>query len=92
MMTLKTAFENNLVKQFDRLLIGTTSPNLGIEYKFFEIEIQSIIQTEVGKLVKYKCLSGENYGRFIWRNPDEFRDDEVLVTILNKPEEKTICS
>lgn len=91
-MTLKTAFENNLVKQFDRLLISRPSMHLGIEYTFFEIEIQSIIQTEVGKLVKYKCLSGENYGRFIWRNPDEFRDDEVLVTILNKPEEKTICS
>ena len=92
MMTLKTAFENNLIKQFDRLLVSRPSMHLGIEYTFFEIEIQSIIQTEVGKLVKYKCLSGENYGRFIWRNPEEFRDDEILVTILNKPEEKTICS
>lgn len=92
MMTLKTAFENNLIKQFDRLLVSRPSMHLGIEYTFFEIEVHSIIQTEVGKLVKYKCLSGENYGRFIWRNPDEFRDDEVLVTILNKPEEKTICS
>ena len=92
MMTLKTAFENNLVKQFDRLLISRPSMHLGIEYTFFEIEIQSIIQTEVGKLVKYKCLSGENYGRFIWRNPEEFRDDEILVTVLNKSEEKVLCS
>ena len=92
MMTLKDAFENNLIKQFDRLLIATTSPNLGIEYKFFEVEIQIIIQTEVGKLVKYKVLSGENYGKFIWRNPEEFRSDEMLVTVLNKPEEKMLCS
>lgn len=92
MITLKDAFENNLIKQFDRILIATTSPNLGIEYKFFEIEIQSIIQTEVGKLVKYKVLSGENYGKFIWRNTEEFRSDEMLVTILNKPEEKMLCS
>lgn len=92
MMTLKDAFENNLIKQFDRILIATTSPNLGIEYKFFEIEIQSIIHSEVGKLVKYKVLSGENYGKFIWRNPEEFRSDELLVTILNKSEEKILCS
>lgn len=92
MMTLKDAFENNLIKQFDRLLIGTVSPNLGVEYKFIEIEIQSIIQTEVGKLVKYKVLSGENYGKFIWRNPEEFKLDEILVSILNKTEEKMLCS
>ena len=92
MMTLKDAFENNLIKQFDRILIATTSMHLGVEYKFFEIHIQSIIQTEVGKLIKYKVLSGENYGKFIWRNPSEFRSDEMLVTILNKPEEKMLCS
>ena len=92
MMTLKDAFENNLIKQFDRILIASASCNLGVEYKFFEIEIQSIIQTEVGKLVKYKVLSGENYGKFIWRNPEEFRSDEMLVTILNKSEEKMLCS
>ena len=92
MITLKDAFENNLIKQFDRILVASTSCNLGVEYKFFEIEIHSIIQTEVGKLVKYKCLSGENYGRFIWRNPEEFRSDEILVTILNKSEEKLLCS
>ncbi len=91
-MTLKDAFENNLIKQFDRILIASASCNLGVEYKFFEIEIQSIIQTEVGKLVKYKVLSGENYGKFIWRNPEEFRSDEMLVTILNKSEEKMLCS
>ena len=92
MMTLKDAFENNLIKQFDRILVASTSPNLGIEYKFFEIEIQSIIQTEVGKLVKYKVLSGENYGTFIWRNTEEFRSDEMVVSILNKSEEKMLCS
>ena len=92
MMTLKDAFENNLIKQFDRILIGRPSLHLGIEYKFFEIEVQSIIQTEVGKLIKYKVLSGENYGNFIWRNPEEFNSDEMLVTILNKSEEKMICS
>ena len=92
MMKLKDAFENNLIKTFDRLLVATTSPNLGIEYKFIEIEIQSIIQTEVGKLVKYKVLSGENYGTLIWRNPEDFRSDEMLVTVLNKPEEKMLCS
>lgn len=92
MITLKDAFENNLIKQFDRLLIGTTSPNLGIEYKFFEIEIHSIIQTEVGKLVKYKVLSGENTGMVIWRNPEEFLNDIMLLTILNKSEEKMLCS
>ena len=92
MMTLKDAFENNLIKQFDRILIGSPSLHLGIEYKFFEIEVQSIIQTEVGKLVKYKVLSGENYGEFIWRNPEEFNSDEMLVTILNKSEEKMLCS
>ena len=92
MMTLKDAFENNLIKQFDRILIGTPSPHLGIEYKFFEIEVQSIIQTEVGKLIKYKVLSGENYGKFIWRNTEEFRSDEMIVTILNKSEEKILCS
>jgi hypothetical protein len=91
-MTLKDAFENNLIKQFDRLLVGTVSPNLGVEYKFIEIEIQSIIQSEVGKLVKYKVLSGENYGKFIWRNPEEFKLDEILVSILNKSEEKMLCS
>ena len=92
MITLKDAFENNLIKQFDRILIGTLSPHLGIEYKFFEIEVQSIIQTEVGKLIKYKVLSGENYGKFIWRNPEEFNSDEMLVSILNKSEEKILCS
>lgn len=92
MMTLKDAFENNLIKQFDRILIASTSCNLGVEYKFIEIEVQSIIQTEVGKLVKYKVLSGENYGKFIWRNPEEFNSDEMLVTILNKSEEKMLCS
>ena len=92
MITLKDAFENNLIKIFDRLLIASTSSHLGVEYKFFEIQIQSIIQTEVGKLVKYKVLSGENYGKFIWRNPEEFRSDEILVTILNKSEEKMLCS
>ena len=92
MMALKDAFENNLIKQFDRILVASTSCNLGVEYKFFEIEIQSIIQTEVGKLVKYKVLSGENYGTFIWRNTEEFRSDEMIVTILNKSEEKILCS
>lgn len=92
MMTLKDAFENNLIKEFDRLLIVTISPNLGIEYKFFEIEIHNIIQTEIGKLVKYKVLSGENFGKFIWRNPEEFHSDEMLVTILNKSEDKMLCS
>ena len=92
MMTLKTAFENNLIKQFDRLLVSRPSMHLGIEYTFFETVIQSIVQTEVGKLVKYKCLSADNYRRFIWRNPEEFRDDEILVTILNKSEEKILCS
>lgn len=92
MITLKDAFENNLIKQFDRILVASTSFNLGVEYKFFEIHIQSIIQTEVGKLVKYKVLSGENYGMFIWRNTEEFRSDEILVTILNKSEEKMLCS
>ena len=92
MMTLKDAFENNLIKQFDRILIGRPSPHLGIEYKFFEIEVQSIIQTEAGKLVKYKVLSGENYGTFIWRNTEEFRSDEMVVSILNKSEEKMLCS
>ena len=92
MMTLKDAFETNLISQSDIILIGTPSPHLGIEYTFFEIEIQSIIQTEVGKLVKYKVLSGENYGKFIWRNPEEFNPDEMLVTILNKSEEKMFCS
>ena len=92
MMTLKDAFENNLIKQFDRILVASTSCNLGVEYKFFEIHIQSIIQTEVGKLVKYKVLSGENYGTFIWRNTEEFRSDEMLVTILTKSEEKILCS
>ena len=92
MITLKDAFENNLIKQFDRILIASASCNLGVEYKFFEIEIQSIIQTEVGKLIKYKVLSGENYGRFIWRNSAEFRSDEMVVTVLNKSEEKLLCS
>ena len=92
MMALKDAFENNLIKQFDRILVASTSCNLGVEYKFFEIEIQSIIQTEVGKLVKYKVLSGEKYGTFIWRNTEEFRSDEMIVTILNKSEEKILCS
>ena len=92
MITLKDAFENNLIKQFDRILVASTSCNLGVEYKFFEIEIQSIIQTEVGKLVKYKVLSGENFGKFIWRNTEEFRSDEMVVTVLNKSEEKLLCS
>lgn len=92
MMTLKDAFENNLINQSDRILIASTSCNLGIEYIFFEIEIHDIIQTEVGKLVKYKVLSGENYGKFIWRNTEEFRSDEMIVTMLNKSEEKMFCS
>jgi len=92
MIKLKDAFENNLIKPFDRLLVGMTSPNLGVEYRFIEIEVHSIIQTEVGKLVKYKVLSGENYGKFIWRNPEEFHSDEILVTILNKSEDKMLCS
>lgn len=92
MMTLKDAFENNLINQSDRILIAATSCNLGIEYIFFEIEIQDIIQTEVGKLVKYKVLSGENYGKFIWRNTEEFRSDDMIVTMLNKSEEKMFCS
>lgn len=92
MMTLKDAVENNLIKPFDRLLTCTTSPNLGVEYKFIEIEIHSIIQTEVGKLVKYKIISGENSGMVIWRNPEEFLNDIMLLTVLNKPEEKMLCS
>jgi hypothetical protein len=42
--------------------------------------------------VKYKVLSGENYGTFIWRNTEEFRSDEMVVSILNKSEEKMLCS
>lgn len=84
--TLYKAIKNKNVKQFDRVLVYQLSPALGVDWKYTEIYIDSILENEIPNeiLLKYTIKSGEKTGITFWKNlSQELKECYVFKVLGN---------
>lgn len=84
--TLYKAIRNGNVKQFDRVLVYQLSPALGVDWKYTEIYIDSILENEIPNeiLLKYTIKSGEKTGITFWKNlSQELKECYVFKVLRN---------
>lgn len=82
--TLYKAIRNGNVKQFDRVLVYQLSPALGVDWKYTEIYIDSILENEIPNeiLLKYTIKSGEKTGITFWKNLSQELKECYVFKIL----------
>lgn len=89
---MKELFYNALlegkIKPFDRVLIYTESPNLGVEYDYEEITVLDLDMSSPDQiLIKYKINTGSSEGKKYWANAKETFAAYYLFSILNERNE-----
>lgn len=92
--TLYTAIRNGNVKQFDRVLVYQLSHLLGVEWKYTEIYIDSILDNSIPNeiLLKYTVKSGENAGITFWKNVSQELEECYVFEILGNTMNNMVLS
>ena len=89
---MKELFYNALlegkVKPFDRVLIYTESPNLGVEYDYEEITVLDLDMSSPDQiLIKYKINTGSSEGKKYWANAAETFKEYYMFSVRNRKNE-----
>lgn len=92
--TLYSAIRNGNVKQFDRVLVYQLSPALGVDWKYTEIYIDSILDNSIPNeiLLKYTVNSGEKTGITFWKNLSQELKECYVFKVLGNTMDNMVLS